>query len=459
MKRFCLISSATALAALSLPAVANAEPAILYIPTEEVLLTPSGMDVCTGVSMSDYNSGLGCVPGLDAAGGQSPYGMAAAITTAMETALTDFDVMVTNTRPVDYIPFYTLLVSDMTNDESMGWTCTGTQINCESRNRNSIGFVNGGTMNCSNPDDVHAALYAFGNMAGLEAKVPPSMGMPDPDPMDYVSDGGPDYTNPATAYQDRCDDRAMPLGGEDGMTPQMPPCVSSDHAMCETSGQANSYQDLLQYFGARTMDTTAPTFTIDSPAMGDVIAEDGALDISVTVTDDDPIVGVKIIVTSPALEGVFDPPQISACTNNQCDVDFLDGNPFRAGDEPFVVPSIEGLPGGEYTITVEAADYHGNAAEMQTVTVTIEGDPAGGTDSGGSDSDTGDSDSDSGGSGITGGGGSTGGEDTDDGSGSDTASGDSSDDSGCGCNTSNPSGGAAMFLLGLLGLGLTRRRR
>ena len=461
MKRFCLISSVSALAALSLPATADAEPAILYIPTEEISLSPSGMDACAGVSMSDYNAGLGCVPGLSSAGGQTPYANAAAITTALETALTDFDVMVTNERPVDYLPYYILLVSDMENTESLSWTCTGSQINCAARNRNSIAFVNGGTMNCSDPDDVHASLYAFGNMAGLEAKVPPMMG--DPDPMDYrpdAPDAGPDYSNAATTYQDRCDDRAMPLGGEEGMTPQMPPCTSADHVMCD-NGQANSYQDLLDVFGMRTMDMDAPVITVAAPMEGATIPEGGDIEVQFSVEDADPIVGVRVVVASPALEEAgVEGGQITACTNNQCDFDYLNGNPLRPSNEPFNDFTLSGpLPGGDYTVTFEASDYHGNVAEMQTVNVTVEGGPVGGTDSNGSDtsdSASSDSGSDSNGSGITGGG-STGGEDTDDGSSGDTAGGDE-DDGGCSCSTDNAPGfgGASLLLFGLLGL---RRRR
>lgn len=456
MKRFCLISSVAAMAAVSLPATADAEPAILYIPTEATTLYPAGAQdtPCAAVSLGDYNAGLGCLPAAltDGETMEPAYADAAALTAAFETALADFDVMVTNTRPVDYLPYYILLASDMESAESTNPTCAGAPLTCAGRGRNGIAFTNGGTMACTDPDDAHAALYAFGRMAGLEGKVAEMGMMVDPDPMDYP----PDYTNPATAFQDRCSDRAQQLGGEDGMTPQPLECTSADHVMCDNM-QQNSYQDLLSYFGTATMDADAPTITVNSPAMGDVVPEDGALNISVSVADADPIVGVKIIVTSPALEGVFDPPQISACTNNQCDVDFLEGNPFKPSSEAFEVPAIEGLPGGEYTITFEAADYHGNIAEMQTITLTIEGGPVGGTDGG---SDTGDSattdDSASGGSGITGAG-STG-EDTDDGSSGGTAGGDE-DDSGCSCTTQPRSGGAAVLLLGLLGLGLGRRRR
>lgn len=443
MKRTCLISSALALTVLA-PTVASAEPGILYIPTDPVILYPTGMAPC-GASI---NSAIGC-GGVDAETEIAPYANAGDLTGEMSTELADYDVLVTNTRPPEYISYAMLMASDEPNAESTSLTCTSAGINCGGRQRNDIAFTRGTTMNCMDPVQLHAALYAFGRVSGLEGVANPE------DYMNYL----PDYTTPPMGFMDVCSDRVNQIGFDDeGNQVDLPlECTSVDHAECPDGmngepGQ-NSHQDLLLYYGPRTEDTEAPVLSNIMPADGTVLMEGDELTVDVDVMDADPVVGVRWVISSPALEAAgVEGGALSQCTNDVCDGNWEDATPLKATDSDWAF-SLAGLPAGEYTITLEAADYHGNVAEMSTVTVTIEGEAGGSSGSadetgGGNDTeepppfttgqDTGD----------------TGDGETDGGSGATDDSG-----GGCSCRTTPASGGSmVLMLLGLVGLGAMRRR-
>ena len=457
MMRFCLISSVAVAASVLLPGIAQAEntPAILYIPTEDVTLTPSGMGACQSVSMSAYNAALNCSPAITEETTISVVPDAAQLTADIAAALADFNVMVTNERPPEYIPYYMVGLRNEEFADSLNHACAGGPTVCASRGRNGIGTTTGGTSFCMNPDLVQAGLFAFGTMAGLE-------GVEDPaDPMHYP----PDFASPATAYQDTCMTISPFLGGEEGMTPQPLTCTSADHVGDCASGEQNSYQDLLAYFGAHTDDTDPPVVTVNSPEDGAVVAAGEALMLDATIEDADTSVGVRWTVESPVFEGMEDVDgledgKFTFCTNNQCDFNLLEGDPFKSTDSSWAAPPLSGLPGGEYTITLEATDYHGNEIEPIVMTVTVEGSGGGGeTDSGdaGTGNGSGDTSDPTAGSGVF-----TTGDDSDGGTddgGSGTGSMENEDDSGCGCTTGSTGGGVLMFGLGLLGLATGRRRR
>lgn len=442
MKRTCLISSALALTVLA-PTVASAEPAILYIPTDPVTLLPTGMAPCG----SGVNSALGC-GGVDAETEIAPYADAAGLTTAVGDALLAYDVMVTNTRPPEYISYVMLMADDAANEDSQSFTCTGAGINCAARQRNDIAFTFGTTMNCMDPEVTHAALYAFGRVSGLE-------GVDNPDDyMNYV----PDFATPPMGFLDVCSDRVNQQGFDDAGDPVELPleCTSVDHAECPDgmNGEAgqNSHQDLLLVYGTRpeTPDTEAPVLMNVSPADGTVLAAGDALTIDVDITDNDPVVGVRWTVSSPALMDLIGAETFTQCTNDSCDANWADATPLKATESDWAI-TFQGLGAGDYAITLEAADYHGNITEMQSFTVTIEGEAgsSGSVDSsGGNDTnpppplDTGvDS------SGTQG--------DDDTGSGGETDEG-----GGCSCTTGQtPGGSMVLMLLGFVGLGALRRRR
>lgn len=448
MKRTCLISSSLALAVL-VPTVAVAEPAVLYIPTDPVTLTPLNTPPCGGSS----NSALGC-GGVSEQADIPPYAEADALTTAVSDGLAAYDVMVTNTRPPEYIPYVMLMADLDPADMSESFTCTSVGINCASRNRNALAFTSGSTMNCMDPDITHAAMYAFGRASGLEGIANPE------DWMNYV----PDYTTPPMGYQDSCSDRVQQNGFNDQGDPVMLPleCTSVDHFACDGPGGdagQNSHQDLLAAYGDRTED-------IDPPVFSNIVPEDGAvlmagdagvalLEIDVDIEDADIAVGARWTITSDALiSDQFPEGVLSICTNDVCSVNWDDVSPAKATDSDWASPVDLNFPPGEYVITLEAADYHGNEAEMVTLTVTIEGDATGTSGPGDTGMDETGTVDPTNGSGFTSG-------DQTDGSGS-TAGTTDDDGGGCSCSTGEGSNGtpaALLTLLGFMGLGAMRRRR
>lgn len=445
MKRTCLISSALALTVLA-PTVASAEPAILYIPTEDVTLLPTGTAPCG----SGTNSALGC-GGVSEETVITPFADAATLTTDVAAALAVYDVMVTNTRPPEYISYVMLMADDAANPDSQSFTCTGAGINCAARQRNDIAFTFGDTMECMGPEVTHAALYAFGRVSGLEGVVNPD------DYMNYI----PDYTVPPMGYLDVCSDRVQQQGFNDaGDQVELPlECTSVDHVECPDGengepGQ-NSHQDLLLAYGERTEDAEAPVLMNVSPADGTVLAAGEALTIDVDITDADPAVGVRWTISSPALMDLIGAETFTQCTNDSCDANWADASPLKATDSDWAI-TFQGLGAGDYAITLEAADYHGNITEMQAFTVTIEG--AAGESSGGGADETGGGGNDTGGNdtnAFT-----TGQESGDSGDGGSDSGGATDETGGCSCSTTEPSrGGLVLMLLGFMGLGAMRRRR
>ena len=145
-----------------------------------------------------------------------------------------------------------------------------------------------------------------------------------------------------------------------------------------------------------------------------------------------------------------------------CDVNFLDGEPFKPVDSAWN-RAFEGLPGGEYTITVEASDYYGNIADRVEITITLEGgpvDPTGGDTDTAGDGSGGESDSsdpsDTNDTFVSEGDDSSGGDTDGSGGG---ASDDGGSSSGCSVGTEGGAGGSIALMLGLFGLGFVRRRR
>lgn len=458
MKRTCLITSALALLTLA-PSVASAEPGILYIPTEEVTLRPLNMSPCG----SQVNSALGC-GGASEETQEPPYADADALTMALADNLAEYDVLVTNERPPEYISYVLHLASEEPADMSVSFSCAFGGINCGARNRNAITSTSGTTMNCIDPELVHASTYAFGRVSGLEGVDNPE------DWMHYVvADGpmgGPDYTTPPLGFQDVCNDRVQQQGFNDRDEQVSLPleCTSVDHFTCDGPGGSqgqNSHQDLLLYYGPRVED-------IDPPVLSNIVPENGAvlmtgdngvaeLAIDVDIMDADPVVGVRWTIESEALvSDMFPDGILTICTNDVCMLNWPDAAPLKATDSDWASPAALNFPPGEYTVTLEAADYHNNVADPVSFTVTIMGEPGGGTgnDTGTVD-DTGNDDNDDNDTAPF----TSGADETGDDDGTSTTSSQDDGGGGCSCRTSQaPAGSAVLMLLGLMGLGTLRRR-
>lgn len=475
MKKTWLFPAACTLAALAAPSHASASsqdtlPGILYVPSEPVMLYPgvAGTPECVGAggSTAAVHSGLGCTVSIEEPTEFPAYGDAVNLTENLTSSLADFDVTVTNTRPPKYLPFTMLVAGDEVSATSLSNTCAPSGIDCSTLTRKRIGFTIGGSMNCMDPDPLHAALYAFGRMSGLEGTVEPT------DAMFYP----PDFTMPVAAYADMCVDIAlqilfdkkgnpMPAGDEE--------CAATDaHNECMQPDDAglprvqNSYQHMLLAYGAAPAepDTEAPTIEITAPADGEVFMADdtGVAEVmfDATVADNaDTWVGAQWTLTSQALlDAGLDSDTIEVCTNQACAVEFTDAPAHAlAIDGNFSFGG--GFPAGEYTLSFEAADMHGNVADAVSVTFTIEGAPsadgtagdetAGGGDASATAGDAGD-DSSVFTTGADGDGG--------DGTGGGSTAGEEDDTGGCACNTGPGRGGIVALMFGLLGLGLSRRR-
>lgn len=462
MKRTCLLSTAAILATLTTSSVAMAEtkPAIVWVPTADVEATPSGTvdSPCQKTGMSGSAVAGGCLPNVAEATTLSPSDSAQDIADGIAAAYAAYDLHVVTEAPPSYVPVYALFTGAEASKENNSHSCTSTLANCAalSRDVGYFAFLDGTNM-CTDPDVVTAGVFATGLLAGLEGKEDAAG-----DWMNYP----PDFENPPTEFLDECGAIAAPLAGKDGMTPQPLDCTSLDHTGCD-GGEQNSHADLRENLGINAADEEAPVITLTSLADGDVIAEGGILNATATIDEGSGFAAVRITIASDSLDGVDGVVggELSFCTTDICDRNFLEGDPFKASDSEWSSGDLPGLPGGEYTITVEASDYYGNEAETVAVTVTVEGgpiDPTDGDTDGGGDTDgpttdsngsdptgndtfvttDGDSDSDSDG-------------DTD-GSGGSGADG---DDGGGGCSVASEQGigGTVALMLGLLGLGFIRR--
>lgn len=223
-------------------------------------------------------------------------------------------------------------------------------------------------------------------------------------------------------------------------------CGEFNPRACSCGGNTqNSYQWIIDTWGAAVPDNAPPTAAITYPNDGDVFTPGAEFEITVDVSDDVQVADVTL---------------------------FVDGAAQGAdASAPFGPWPVSNIPEGSYSFYIEASDVAGNVTQSATVTIDVtpdglpppsdgSGDSGGGGDSGGVDSAA-----DSGGLGGTGddGGGSGGGGGAGAlppgyGTGLEPADGATA----CECTAgSSPRGafGMGVLLLGLLGLRTQGRRR
>jgi MYXO-CTERM domain-containing protein len=442
----------------------QAEPAVVWVPTENVVLSPTGTGPCGGLG-GQTNSARGCAD-IDAVEGVPPHADAVLLRESLAAALAAYDVHLAEERPPEYLQYTMLLPSDGPQPRATSFTCSSGGINCGARKRNDIARVLGPTQSCATSDVLLASLYVLGRVSGLE-------GVADPlDAMHYV----PDFAMGSGAFVDGCSAIVQQLAFDDeGGQIELPlECTGLDHQGCD-AGEQNSHADLLAAYGPRTVDLEPPVLSRLSPGDGAVIPSGGELVLDVTIDDADPVVGGRWTVSSPELEslGVEDG-VLTVCTNDLCFVNWSDATPLKATDSDWNI-TIASLPDGVYELVFEASDFHGNMAEPVLMVVEIGGESPGtgsdGVDSGDPDSGAGSAGTDSGegftttvgttvGSGPIDGSG--GGDDVGPGDGSGSSGLEEDDglvDHGCACKASRPGGAAGWSWLGVLALGLGRRRR
>ncbi len=240
------------------------------------------------------------------------------------------------------------------------------------------------------------------------------------DPMTYLSGCGPKSFQNVNAQCGEYNARACSCGGN----------------------TQNSYQHIINTFGAAVPDNAAPTAAITYPNDGEVFLPGAEFDITVQVNDDVQVANVTLFVDGAA-----------------------QGSDASA---PFGPWPVSNIPEGSYEFYIEATDTAGNVTMSSVVSIDVTPDgappPPPGGDSGGDSGGPGDSGGfDSGGvsdSAGTGGGdgGGAGALPPGYGSGFDPAAGGTACE--CTAGTGSRGGlGMGLMVLGLLGLRVHGRRR
>ncbi|MEM9461563.1 MAG: hypothetical protein AAGF11_45790 [Myxococcota bacterium] len=326
---------------------AKAEPAVLYIPDEDIELNPLGLLPCS----SQVNSALGCLG--DSMEVAPAYPNAAGLRASLSGALDPYDVHVTGQRPPEYLAYTMLLASDDPVPESASFTCSQGAIHCEARKRNGIVQVLGPTQNCPFSDPRLTSLFAFGRASGLEGVDAPL------DAMYYP----PDFSVGGGVFIDACQPIVNRLGFNDaGEVIELPlECTSLDHVGCPAQEQ-NGHADLLAYYGPRVVDVDPPVVVSMTPEDGSFIPPGEELVLDVVLSDADPVLGGRWTIYSSVLEEAVPGGQLTICTNDTCAVSWPDATPLKPTDSDWRMP-VAGLPEGEYEVTFEASDFHGNVME------------------------------------------------------------------------------------------------
>jgi hypothetical protein len=221
-----------------------------------------------------------------------------------------------------------------------------------------------------------------------------------------------DVMNPVNAggdpsFMDEC----LALSGGGGM------CAMQHEAECGNGTTQNSHKELLKLFGPSVPDTQAPTVTITAPVDQAMFQSGASFSIAVEAADDSAIAQVQLFNKEAALQTDLNSPY---------------------GWE------VADIPPGMYVFKVVATDVTGNTAESNIVNVYVGVPP---------DADTGES--------GEGEGEAEGNDEESDSDEEGTDEGPDEDDpqgkDGCGCTQSAPAGSA--FAIGLVLLGIARRRR
>jgi MYXO-CTERM domain-containing protein len=256
-------------------------------------------------------------------------------------------------------------------------------------------------------------------------------------------------------YVDTCNDISHATGS--GITQ----CGYIHEIHCPAGGgeQQNSYQELMGVFGAREVDTVAPVIISTTPENGAVVGTSDSVLITARVEENSTFLGAKWTW----VEGLPDDvEEYTRCTNNVCSEDFAltPGTDPNEVDWDFV--NLAQPPVGTYTFKFEVIDAYGNYDSTEiTIEVTEDGNTSD-PDTGGTEDDDSDSNDDSDGDSND----EDDDDDDDDGDGDDEGTGTSpvtggADDGGtkedCACRTDGSPRSA--WMLGLVVLGLRRRRR
>jgi MYXO-CTERM domain-containing protein len=340
-----------------------------------------------------------------------------AVMQAVRADWAPFDVVITDTRPAS--GDYTMNMTGPTNPFG-GGVLGIAPLDCnDSQTHNNITYA----FHSAN-DQFSAAVTA----TTIGQEVAHSYGL------EHVDEPG-DIMNPYNAGGDAAFlDTCIPIV-------QGVACGAQHAAECGTSGQQNSYAELMTLFGPANPDTASPTVAITYPANGATFPTGADFTITVEANDDQGIEHVTL---------------------------FSNGNAQGSDPSPPYGWTVSNIPAGTYELYVVATDTAGNESASAAVTIEVGDDLPPSSGDGGADGGTGDDGAGDDGSadGGTAGGGADGGA-ADGGSpaGNDGALppgyglDDGLDDtSACACTTGDHGTRSTFGLLVLTVLGMARRR-
>ena len=378
------------LTSLDLPPLhaANYEPTvgIMYVAMEGVTLKPN----CGNGDSA--NAALNCSPLVDQETNfpaMSGGGNQAALFQQLAAYYEPFNVVMTTTRPPDYLPYTMAVVGGSAGLAGQQGACGVANVACDGLKRNHVSL----TFPQSCGGSAGTAAQETAHNWGLE----------------HTDNGGdlmfPFNDGSIQSFVDQCMNISHATG--DGITQ----CSYIHEEYCPQGGgeQQNSFAELMGVFGPRQADDSPPQITSIQPANGSVFNTSDDITITASISENSGMVGVKWTW----LEGNPEGDSYTKCTNKVCDADFNPGVNFDASSIPWDFVAFDGAPAGTYSFQLEVMDAYANYA---TETITFEVmEQAGGDDD--DDDDDDDSADESGDGGVDGG-------DDDD----DDASGDDDDD-------------------------------
>jgi MYXO-CTERM domain-containing protein len=411
-------------------------PGILYVEMGGVTISP------TCGNGDGANAALDCSPLVDAETTFPAFGNGssqASMFQELQNYYEPFNIVMSANRPPDWLP-YTMAVIGGASNQGQG-VCGVANVACDGLKRNHVSLTF--PQSCNGVAEI--AAQETSHNWGLEHTDDTT------DLMYPFANGG------FKTYVDTCNDISHATG--DGITQ----CGYIHEVYCPNGGgeQQNSYQELMGVFGAREVDTTAPSIVSITPEDGSVFSTSDSITISARVEENSRMIGAKWTWVEGELpEGTT---ELTRCTNNVCTTDFDPGPSFDPNEMEWDFINLNGTPVGSYTFRFEVMDAYGNY-DSEEISIEItedgnttdpdtadsgEGDGTDSADDDATDSDTNDEDDDGDGTGD------------DDGTGTTPVTVGADDGGGtpdaCACRSdASP---RATWMLGLVVLGLRRRRR
>ena len=310
----------------------NYEPApgVVFVAMDGVTLRPS----CGNGDSA--HSALNCSPLVDAEVTFAPFGaQAAAEFQQLRSYYEPFDLVMTSSRPPDWLPYTMTVIGGSANQVGLSGACGVANVACDGLKRNhvSLNFPqscngmaetagqetahNWGLEHTDNPNDI---LYPFNN-------------------------GG------NKSFVDNCMDISHATG--DGNTA----CGYIHEIYCPAGAgeQQNSFAEMLGVFGAVSVDNTPPEITSVFPGDGAVIGTEEEFTITASIEENSNMVAVKWTWLEGLPEGTD---EYTRCTNNVCTTDFNPGVSYTASEINWDFLALAQAPLGTYSFQVEALERH-----------------------------------------------------------------------------------------------------